>query len=54
MTGVQTCALPIYTMTVEKLVFVKSNLPAFHVQQLLVDDEYASKAIDSDHFTDKE
>ena len=39
---------------VEKLVFVKSNLPAFHVQQLLVDDEYASKAIDSDHFTDKE
>ena len=40
--------------TVEKLVFVKSNLPAFHVQQLLVDDDYESKANDSDHFTDNE
>jgi hypothetical protein len=42
------------TRTVEKLVFVKSNLPAFHVQQLLVDDDYESKANDSDHFTDNE
>ena len=40
--------------TVEKLVFVKSNLPALHVQQLLVDDDYESKANDSDHFTDNE
>ena len=39
---------------VEKLVFVKSNLPAFHAQQLLVDDDYESKANDSDHFTDNE
>ena len=38
--------------TVEKLVFVKSNLPAFHVQQLLVDDDYESEANDSDHFMD--
>ena len=38
--------------TVEKLVFVKSNLPTFHVQQLLVDDDYESEANDSDHFTD--
>ena len=41
-------------MIVEKLVFVKSNLPTFHVQQLLVDDDYESKANDSDHFTDNE
>ena len=40
--------------TVEKLVFVKSNLPAFHEQQLLVDDDYESKANDSDHFTGNE
>ena len=40
--------------TVEKLVFVKSNLHAFHEQQLLVDDDYESKANDSDHFTDNE
>ena len=40
--------------TVEKLVFVKSNLPTFHVQQLLVDDDYESKANDSDHFTGNE
>ena len=40
------------TKTVMKLVFVKSNLPAFHVQQLLVDDDYESEANDSDHFTD--
>ena len=41
--------------TVEKLVFVKSNLSAFHAkQQLLVDDDYESKANDSDHFTDNE
>ena len=41
--------------TVEKLVFVQSNLPAFHVQQqLLVDDDYESKANDSGHFTDNE
>ena len=38
--------------TVEKIVFVKSNLPAFHVQQLLVDDDYESEATDSGHFTD--
>ena len=40
--------------TVEKLVFVKSNLPTFHAQQLLVDDHYESEANDSDHFTDNE
>ena len=40
--------------TVEKLVFVKSNLPTFHEQQLLVDDDYESEANDSDHFTDNE
>jgi hypothetical protein len=39
---------------VEKLVFGQSKLPAFHVQQLLVDDDYESEAIDSDHFTDNE
>jgi hypothetical protein len=42
------------TKTVEKVLFVKSNLPTFHVQQLLVDDDYESKANDSDHFTDNE
>ena len=41
-------------MIVEKLVFVKSNLPTFHVQQMLVDDDYESEANDSDHFTDNE
>ena len=40
--------------TVEKLVFVKSNLPTFHEQQLLVDDDYEIEANDSDHFTDNE
>ena len=40
--------------TVEKLVFVKSNLSAFHEQQLLVDDDYESKANDYDHFTGNE
>ena len=40
--------------TVEKLVFLKSNLPAFHAQQLLVDDDYESKANGHDHFTENE
>ena len=41
-------------MAVEKLAFVKSNLPTFRVQQLLVDNDCESKANDSDHFTDNE
>ena len=41
-------------VTVEKLVFVKSNLPAFQAQQLLVDDVFESKANGHDHFTENE
>ena len=40
--------------TVEKLVFVKSNLPAFHAQLLLVDDDYKGKANYTDNSTDNE
>ena len=40
--------------TVEKVVFVKSNLPAFHMHQLLMNDDWKCKANDSDHFTDNE
>ncbi|KAH6601735.1 hypothetical protein BASA61_001819 [Batrachochytrium salamandrivorans] len=37
--------------TVEKLVFIKSNLPSFHEQNLEVDDDYESKAHDCDRFS---
>ncbi|KAH6586487.1 hypothetical protein BASA50_000442 [Batrachochytrium salamandrivorans] len=40
--------------TVEKLVFIKSNLPSFHEQNLEVDDDYESKAHDCDHFSGTE
>ncbi|KAH9275057.1 hypothetical protein BASA83_002771 [Batrachochytrium salamandrivorans] len=40
--------------TVEKLVFIKDNLPSFHEQNLEVDDDYESKAHGCDHFSGTE
>ncbi|KAH6569980.1 hypothetical protein BASA60_008003 [Batrachochytrium salamandrivorans] len=40
--------------TVEKLVFIRNNLPSFHEQNLEVDDDYESKAHGCDHFSGTE
>ncbi|KAH6573191.1 hypothetical protein BASA50_005205 [Batrachochytrium salamandrivorans] len=40
--------------TVEKLVFIKSNLPLSHEQNLEVDNDYESKAHDCDCFSGTE